>query len=88
MVKDSPSSDPRINPKELKYITDSINSAKNNEVLTVPWTSLLTSRVVWALSLILSCETWGFHTLMTFLPQMMKCKYTYNSNLIQNAHKM
>uniref|UniRef100_A0A6P7FXI1 Sialin n=1 Tax=Diabrotica virgifera virgifera TaxID=50390 RepID=A0A6P7FXI1_DIAVI len=75
IVSDTPAGDSSISAKELEYIQKSIeseNSQKNEENTPVPWLSMFTSLPVWAIAVGFFCETWGFYTMLTYLPKIMK----------------
>lgn len=74
VVRDNPSNDSRIDQKERVYINESIKAVKSDSKAIVPWLKILTSSGVIANTICLSCEGWGFTTMLTYLPQMMKCK--------------
>lgn len=78
VIRDTPSKDSRIDQKELVYITEAIKAIKNNTKIKVPWTKIISSRAVIANTICLTCESWGFNTMLTFLPQIMKCKLFFN----------
>ncbi|XP_072381504.1 sialin-like [Diabrotica undecimpunctata] len=80
VVADTPSTDKYIKEKEVKYINEAISSIKSDEKISTPWCTILKSRAVWASSVCLYCETWGFYTLLTFLPQMMKSLLGFDLN--------
>ncbi|XP_072381508.1 vesicular glutamate transporter 2-like isoform X2 [Diabrotica undecimpunctata] len=82
IVAETPSKDKRINPEERKYIVDAISTVKSDESIKVPWRRLLTSTAVMANTLCLTCEGWGFYTLLTFLPQMIKSLLGFDLNKV------
>ncbi|CAG9864852.1 unnamed protein product [Phyllotreta striolata] len=73
IARNNPSEDPHISEKELTYITESLKVTKiNKPSLRVPWRSILSSKPVWAASAGVTCEIWGYYTLLTQLPKFMK----------------
>ncbi|CAG9860033.1 unnamed protein product [Phyllotreta striolata] len=80
VVRESPSQDPRIHPDELDYISNAIVATKTGKNTAIPWKALLTSKSVWAISIILGADNWSFHTLVAFLPQVMKYALNFDLN--------
>ena len=42
------------------------------ESMSVPWKSIMTSKAVWAIIVAHFAENWGFYTLLTGMPTFMK----------------
>ncbi|XP_056636501.1 uncharacterized protein LOC130445018 [Diorhabda sublineata] len=73
MVSNSPAEDSSINAKELEYIQSSISDGKiDDDDDRIPWIQMLTCRPFWAIAVANISETWGFYTLLTYLPKIMK----------------
>ncbi|XP_035827278.1 sialin [Aplysia californica] len=63
LVYDSPDAHPRISSVERLYITHSIGKSSTSDLLTsskIPWCSIITSRPVWAITVIVCCVDWGY----------------------------
>ncbi|XP_018336577.1 sialin isoform X2 [Agrilus planipennis] len=71
IVAESPSEDPHISKKELKYILKALGDRNQNNVKH-PWKDILSSAPVWAIIVSHFSENWGFYTLLTQLPKFMK----------------
>lgn len=72
LVSNSPSSHPRIDPSERRYIISSLptpNSSTSHN--SVPWISIFTSGPVYALIAAHLAQNYGFYTLLTELPTYM-----------------
>uniref|UniRef100_H2ZGX8 Sialin n=1 Tax=Ciona savignyi TaxID=51511 RepID=H2ZGX8_CIOSA len=66
----TPDKHPRISPAELHFIQSNVEP--KDEVLSVPWWEIATSKRVWAISIAHFCNNWGFYTLLTCLPTYLK----------------
>ncbi|CAG9830857.1 unnamed protein product [Diabrotica balteata] len=82
IVASTPSKDKRINPIERKYIVDAISAVKSDKQIEVPWRRILSSTAVLANAICMTCEGWGFYTLLTFLPQMIKSLLGFDLNQV------
>ncbi|XP_050502026.1 sialin-like isoform X1 [Diabrotica virgifera virgifera] len=82
LIAASPSKDKRIDPLECKYIVDAISAVKSDEHIEVPWRRILTSPAVIANAVCMISEGWGFYTLLTFLPQMIKSLLDFDLNQV------
>jgi len=71
LAADNPSKHPRISKAEREYIVSSLPDT-SSEVLPVPWSSIVTSLPFWAILVSNVGNNWGFHLLMTELPQYLK----------------
>ncbi|CAH1100735.1 unnamed protein product [Psylliodes chrysocephalus] len=73
-VSDTPVKDKSISSKEREYILSSIKASNGDieEIHKIPWWSFLMSRPLWTIAVAFFCETWGFYTLLTYLPKIMK----------------
>ena len=72
-VYDTPDSHPRISPEELEYINTSLQgNVTKQEVLPVPWKSIVTSVPFLGLMIADFGNTWGKNTLFTNGPTYMK----------------
>jgi len=69
-VYDTPSTHPFISETELKYIQSGIQI--NNNKQAVPWRDIVKSVPVWACFVANFCTNFGFHLLMTELPQYLQ----------------
>uniref|UniRef100_H2ZGY3 Sialin n=1 Tax=Ciona savignyi TaxID=51511 RepID=H2ZGY3_CIOSA len=70
----TPDKHPRISPAELHFIQSNVEPvfSSKDEVLSVPWWEIATSKRVWAISIAHFCNNWGFYTLLTCLPTYLK----------------
>ncbi|CAG9864850.1 unnamed protein product [Phyllotreta striolata] len=80
VVRDTPTKDSNISEKELTFITESIKLVKSDVNVKIPWVKILTSKCFLATTICMSCETWGFYTMLTFLPQVMKSLLGFDLN--------
>lgn len=88
LVYNSPSSHPRIDPTEQRYIISSLSSTTSPSSSTsVPWRSIFSSSSVWALIVAHACQNYGFYTLLTELPSYMANVLHFNirSNSLVSA---
>ena len=51
------------------------------ESMSVPWKSIMTSKAVWAIIVAHFAENWGFYTLLTGMPTFMKVILLNNSHI-------
>ena len=51
------------------------------ESMSVPWKSIMTSKAVWAIIVAHFAENWGFYTLLTGMPTFMKVIFLNNSHI-------
>ena len=49
-----------------------IGVSHEEESMSVPWKSIMTSKAVWAIIVAHFAENWGFYTLLTGMPTFMK----------------
>jgi len=70
-VFDSPAGHPYISQSELDYLTSSIPPAVEKTCPPIPWRCMLTSLPFWAIVVANFSNNWGFHLLMTELPQYL-----------------
>eukprot|EP00058_Branchiostoma_floridae_P006257 XP_002591745.1 hypothetical protein BRAFLDRAFT_83517 [Branchiostoma floridae] len=70
-VYDSPSSHPRIDPEEAKYIESHIETREVKSP-PVPWLKLIRCVPLWAIVIGHTCSNWGFYTMLTNLPTYLK----------------
>ncbi|CAH1255147.1 SLC17A5 [Branchiostoma lanceolatum] len=70
-VYDSPSSHPRIDPEEAKYIESQIETREVKRPF-VPWLKMAQCVPLWAIVIGHTCSTWGFYTMLTYLPTYLK----------------
>uniref|UniRef100_A0AC35U4F7 MFS domain-containing protein n=1 Tax=Rhabditophanes sp. KR3021 TaxID=114890 RepID=A0AC35U4F7_9BILA len=68
-VRENPEDDPHISGDELALIKTSIIPL-TNELLN--WKDCMTSGPVWAIITAHFCENWGFYTMLTYLPNILK----------------
>lgn len=72
IVKDNPEEDRNITDQELEYLRTAIGVSHEEESMSVPWKSIMTSKAVWAIIVAHFAENWGFYTLLTGMPTFMK----------------
>lgn len=68
-VQDYPAMDPDITTDELTLLQ---RDAVNQNIYVVPWREILSSSPVWAVIAAHFCQNWGFYTMMTQLPRILK----------------
>lgn len=71
LAADTPQSHPTISEEERAYITAGL-PATAAESLPIPWKAIWTSVPFWAIMFSNFGNNWGFHLLMTELPQYLK----------------
>ncbi|XP_063384106.1 putative inorganic phosphate cotransporter [Cydia fagiglandana] len=71
LVYDSPQSHPRICPKEIEYITQSIGPQEDKRGMAIPWMKFLTCVPLWAILIAQCGQSWLFYTQLTELPSYM-----------------
>ena len=69
LAADTPSSHPTISSEEREYIESGL-PATNSVTHSIPWRSIWTSVPFWAIMFSNFANNWGFHLLMTELPQV------------------
>ncbi|XP_066250528.1 uncharacterized transporter slc-17.2-like [Euwallacea similis] len=74
---DSPASNKYISKKELHYIQDSLKSFDTTTRNPVPWKKFLASGSVWAFNVIIFCDLWGFHTIVSLIPMFYDDIYDF-----------
>lgn len=62
------------------FIT-AIGVSHEEESMSVPWKSIMTSKAVWAIIVAHFAENWGFYTLLTGMPTFMKVIFLNNSHI-------
>lgn len=82
MTSDSPATHPRISKEEREYIESNLPDAIS-ESPPIPWKSFLTSMPFWAIFVANFANNWGFHLLMTELPQYLS--EVFNEDVQTNA---
>lgn len=70
-VSDSPATNKFISNEELVFI-ESDQKTSESPPADVPWKSLLTSMPFWAILVANFGNNWGFHLLLTELPEFLK----------------
>jgi len=70
LAADTPSSHPTISSEEREYIENGL-PATNSVTHSIPWRSIWTSVPFWAIMFSNFANNWGFHLLMTELPQYL-----------------
>jgi len=70
LASDTPQTHPSISEAERDYILAGL-PATNAEPLPIPWKSIWTSLPFWAIMMSNFGNNWGFHLLMTELPQYL-----------------
>ncbi|XP_066152459.1 sialin-like [Euwallacea fornicatus] len=80
IVASSPAQDSRISEAERQYIESSLEGliSKKDDEVTIPWTSIASSKAVWAICMSNFCENWGFYTFLTQLPTYLKDIYNFS----------
>ncbi|XP_023338852.1 sialin [Eurytemora carolleeae] len=71
LISDTPDTHPYISKAELEYIKKELPATREKS-LPIPWRSMLTSMPLWAIFVANVANNWGFHLLMTELPQYLK----------------
>ena len=72
-IYDSPDQHPRIHDDELLTIKLNIGlNSSSGKRSNIPWTSIMTSMPVWAISVAKFCGAWGNLMLMSKLPSYLK----------------
>ena len=71
-----------VNYHYLTYLfITAIGVSHEEESMSVPWKSIMTSKAVWAIIVAHFAENWGFYTLLTGMPTFMKVIFLYNSHI-------
>lgn len=70
LVYDTPHSHPRIDPKEMEYISAAIGP-HHNTTTSIPWMKFLTCLPLWAILITQCGQSWQFYTQLTELPSYM-----------------
>ncbi|CAJ0947075.1 unnamed protein product, partial [Mesorhabditis belari] len=68
-VAETPSNDLKITTDELTLLQ---RDAVNTNTYIVPWRLILRSKPVWAIVIAHTCQNWGFYTMLTNLPRVLK----------------
>jgi len=68
LVRNSPSQQPRISAKELRYIENCLRDDLQTKDVPIPWKAIFTSLPLWAIVLAHFTQTWGLYTMMSELP--------------------
>ncbi|VDM57188.1 unnamed protein product [Angiostrongylus costaricensis] len=68
-VSDYPTTDPQITTDELTLLQ---RDAVGHSHYIVPWAEMLKSKPVWAVVVAHFCQNWGFYTMLTNLPRILK----------------
>ncbi|XP_054160049.1 uncharacterized protein LOC128958258 [Oppia nitens] len=71
LVTNSPDENSRITDSELKYIVANNPSSRSARNMTIPWRSILASKVVWASIIVKSTGSFGYYLLCTKMPQYL-----------------
>jgi len=75
---DSPATHPRISTTEREYWEKIIGARELVARPPTPWRKILTSLPVWALTIALFAYSWGFNTLITWVPVFMRDVLGFN----------
>ncbi|XP_055339782.1 sialin-like isoform X2 [Paramacrobiotus metropolitanus] len=75
---ESPSTHPRISPKERHFILFAIGTHPGDTFRSTPWRHILTSLPVWAICVGYFGHNWGFYTLLTTMPSYLGKTLQYN----------
>ena len=70
-VSNTPEEDSNISDKELKYILVNNPNSKSMKNLSIPWSRILTSRVVWASAVAKATGGFGYFLLCSNMPQYL-----------------
>ncbi|KAK6765892.1 hypothetical protein RB195_025672 [Necator americanus] len=68
-VSDFPATDPHITTEELTLLQ---RDAVSHTHYIVPWMEMIKSKPVWAVMVAHFCQNWGFYTMLTNLPRILK----------------
>jgi len=74
IIHDTPDTHPYISETEKKYIQSGINYGVRKQ--SVPWRQIMKSLPFWAIFVANFCTNFGYHLLMTELPQYLKEIFT------------
>lgn len=85
-VFDSPAQHPRITNEEREYIEGSLKGVveQQKSLGKVPWTSILTSKVVWLNVIAMWGSIWGLFTLMTQAPTYFKYIHGWGITMVSS----
>ena len=71
-VTNTPSTHPWISETEIKYIEDGLEVVADNvKAPPIPWSHMFRSMPFWAIFVANFGNNWGFHLLMTEIPEYM-----------------
>ncbi|XP_061383743.1 sialin [Danaus plexippus] len=70
LIYDTPQKHPRICPKEVEFITESIGVQEEHRQ-SIPWCKFLTCLPLWAILIAQCGQSWLFYTQLTELPTYM-----------------
>lgn len=73
LTSETPEKHPLISADELQHIqaTRQLSAVEFNRLRDVPWCHILTSVPVWAVSVAMFAEYWGYYTMQSELPSYM-----------------
>ncbi|XP_068633318.1 putative inorganic phosphate cotransporter [Battus philenor] len=71
LIYDTPQKHPRICPKEVEYITQSIGPQEDKPSMSIPWSKFFTCLPLWAILIAQCGQSWLFYTQLTELPTYM-----------------
>ncbi|XP_053378608.1 uncharacterized transporter slc-17.2-like [Mercenaria mercenaria] len=79
---DTPTSHPRIEVEEIRYITRNVEYDTEKRTTSVPWLSMARPPCLWACLTAHVCNNWTTYTLLTNIPTFMKevLKYDIKAN--------
>lgn len=75
-VSDKPEQHRRISDEEKEYLNHEIGTlAETREISNVPWSSLLTSKPVWALIIAQLGHDWALFFMSSYIPKFFRGDY-------------
>jgi ACS family sodium-dependent inorganic phosphate cotransporter-like MFS transporter 5 len=83
LAHSTPADHPRISSDERNYIEGALDSenTRTKDRAKTPWFQILTSRPVWGLMIVYFCTNWGFYTLLTCIPILLKQTLGCSNNI-------
>ncbi|CAG0880736.1 unnamed protein product [Darwinula stevensoni] len=74
VVHESPAVHPKISKRERSYIEVAIGPTRSTALVlgeSVAWREMMKSKPLWALTIAMLCNSWGFSVLLSLLPTYM-----------------
>uniref|UniRef100_A0A0K0FHM5 Sialin n=1 Tax=Strongyloides venezuelensis TaxID=75913 RepID=A0A0K0FHM5_STRVS len=78
-IKENPEDDPYISGDELALIKTSTIPPNN---ISLNWKDAIKTKAVWAIIIAHFCQNWGFYTMLTYLPNILKDLTKYSLETI------